>query len=445
MNWDSRFASIVKETEQNLAKVKSQLRSPLTLRRSGVTPPSYANLVDSPMSPHITPGILKETRGREAHRRRSVSFDLGSSAGGQGSITQGGGAVMSLLTTRIKDQQKEILSLQESLASLQRSLQQQERQVQSVNVELKKLQSNRPTSTVTDTQFQQFKLQVRREMDDFKSRLSSSHWSNSPGSHSVQAIAQELHTSKRLLRGDIESMQEDISSLKSKLRSYESDIGLVGTSVRDMERKQDRLQKTVSGLLEWRQGEEVGRSRHTSSVQDHNSQLQRTKQLMSDLQSRLSLLEHKSFLGPQQRDSTLLTADLDPPSQATNLSSSYPLSTGTKSHSSSARNLFSSSARGSGNNNSPRPSSSVRSPHGLSSLSRDYSYKRPSTSRRNPLHTTSPLWGQSSRGGVSDDEDTLDGLSVLSSESGAGLELDHDLSYDYDLSPSTSILDVGSL
>ncbi len=58
------------------------------------------------MSPHITPGILKETRGRESHRRRSVSFDLGSSAGGQGSITQGGGAVMSLLTTRIKDQQK---------------------------------------------------------------------------------------------------------------------------------------------------------------------------------------------------------------------------------------------------------------------------------------------------------------------------------------------------
>ncbi len=50
---------------------------------------------------------------------------------------------------------QEILSLQESLASLQRSLQQQERQVQSVNVELKKLQSNRPTSTVTDTQFQQ--------------------------------------------------------------------------------------------------------------------------------------------------------------------------------------------------------------------------------------------------------------------------------------------------
>ncbi len=143
-------------------------------------------------------------------------------------------------------------------------------------------------------------------MDDFKSRLSSSHWSNSPGSHSVQAIAQELHTrytthqahytrhtthqvhytpgtlhtrytthqvhytpgtlhtrhathqahytpgtlhtrhnthqahyshshmshhhgplltcshsySKRLLRGDIESMQEDISSLKSKLSKY---------------------------------------------------------------------------------------------------------------------------------------------------------------------------------------------------------------------------------
>ncbi len=197
---------------------------------------------------------------------------------------------------------------------------------------------------------------------------------------------------------------------------------------------------------------------------------------MSDLQSRLSLLEHKSFLGPQQRDSTLLTTDLDPPSQATNLTSSYPLSTGTKSHSSSARNLFSSSARVSGNNNSPRPSSSVRSTHGLSSLSRDYSHKRPSTSRRNPLHTTSPLWGQSSIGGVSDDEDTLDGLSVLSSESGAGLDLDHgecvcgtrprsrcvcvggpinsklqtfsphtDLSYDYDLSPSTSILDVGLL
>ncbi len=177
---------------------------------------------------------------------------------------------------------------------------------------------------------------------------------------------------------------------------------------------------------------------------------------MSDLQSRLSLLEHKSFLGPQ-RDSTLLAADLDPPSQAANHSSSSPLSTGPKSHSPSGRNLFSSqSARGSVNNNSLRQS---RSAHDrLSSLSRDYFLRRPSTSRQNPLHTTSPLWGQSSRGCVSDDEDTLDGLSVLSSESGGGLDLDHgvcdcgipiltDLSYDHDygLSPSTSIIDVGSL
>ncbi len=90
----------------------------------------------------------------------------------------------------------------------------------------------------------QFKLQVRRELDDFKTRLTSSHWSNSPGSHSLQAIAQELHTrymyihpntiksfiiidhfsllfySKRLLRGDIDSVQEDISSLRSKLSKY---------------------------------------------------------------------------------------------------------------------------------------------------------------------------------------------------------------------------------
>ncbi len=50
---------------------------------------------------------------------------------------------------------QEILTLQESLGSLQRSLQQQDRQVQSVNVELKQLQSNRPTNTVTDSQFQQ--------------------------------------------------------------------------------------------------------------------------------------------------------------------------------------------------------------------------------------------------------------------------------------------------
>ncbi len=175
---------------------------------------------------------------------------------------------------------------------------------------------------------------------------------------------------------------------------------------------------------------------------------------MSDLQSRLSLLEHKSFLGPQ-RDSTLLAADLDPPSQAANHSSSSPLSTGPKSHSPSGRNLFSSqSARGSVNNNSLRQSRLAHD--GLASLSRNYFRERPSTSRQNPLHTTSPLWGQSSKGCVSDDEDTLDGLSVLSSESGGGLDLDHsvcdcgipiltDLSYDYGLSPSTSILDVGSL
>lgn len=145
---------------------------------------------------------------------------------------------------------------------------------------------------------------------------------------------------------------------------------------------------------------------------------------MTEIQSRLALLEHKSSLP----DSTLLPTDLDPPSTRTyngSATSSSPLSKslGSRSHSSSSRTLFSS--RGSGNNNIPllTRDSSVRSSHGLSSLrgSGESTMSRPTTARSNPLHT-SPLWGQSSKGGVSDDEDTLDGVSILSSESGG---LDH--------------------
>ena len=81
---------------------------PLTSGKSGATTQNYSSLLNSPMN--TKPGILKSSLGKPSltstglsHRRRSVSFDLGSPTRlGK----DGGGAVMSLLTTRLKDQQK---------------------------------------------------------------------------------------------------------------------------------------------------------------------------------------------------------------------------------------------------------------------------------------------------------------------------------------------------
>ena len=85
---------------------QSQLQMPLTSGKSGATTQNYSSLLNSSMN--TKPGILKSSLGKlsptgVSHRRRSVSFDLGSPTR---SAKDGGGAVMSLLTTRLKDQQK---------------------------------------------------------------------------------------------------------------------------------------------------------------------------------------------------------------------------------------------------------------------------------------------------------------------------------------------------
>ncbi len=116
---------------------------------------------------------------------------------------------------------------------------------------------------------------------------------------------------------------------------------------------------------------------------------------MSDIQSRLRLLEAQSRRGPA----------VDPPSTGATFSlnnsnsGSSPLSKSSR----LSGTLFS-SLRGSGNNRGSRTEPSAVS--------------RPTTSRVNPLHVTSPLWVDGTGGGISDSEDTLDGMSILSSESG---------------------------
>lgn len=81
-------------------------------------------------------------------------------------------------------------------------------------------------------------------------------------------------------------------------------------------------------------------------------------------------------------------------------------------------------------NNSSKSSCTSDTPH-LSSLGvssenstlrqGSLTESRPTASHVNPLHETGSLWGRGTGGGVSDSEDTLDGMSVLSSSNSGDL------------------------
>lgn len=154
------------------------------------------------------------------------------------------------------------------------------------------------------------------------------------------------------------------------------------------------------------------------------------RQLTSDIQSRLSLLEQRSYLG--RNDSTLLQQDVAPPTSLhgcgltfnPSSSSSTPFSKSSSSKRSLSQQTGQPSLRSNGLVLSPpsyrRPRDSVLSP---SSLRRPIS----TSSRTNPLFTgthSHSFRGQSSRDELelSGDDDTLDNVSVLSLESeGLGL------------------------
>ncbi len=118
MNWDSKFASIVKETEESIARVKvSNFESILAifpndcmffLSQSQLQTPLRSKVPSTDFSTHLNSRILKPDRDKEhsSYRRRSVSFDLEPSLQGQTSPRKSSGVVMSLLTARISDQQK---------------------------------------------------------------------------------------------------------------------------------------------------------------------------------------------------------------------------------------------------------------------------------------------------------------------------------------------------
>ena len=148
--------------------------------------------------------------------------------------------------------------------------------------------------------------------------------------------------------------------------------------------------------------------------------------MTSDIQSRLSLLEQRSYLG--RNDSTLLPQDLPPPTHVRgcgltfnpSISSSTPLSKSSSSKLSLSQQTSQPTLRSNGSVLSPpsyrRPSVPILSP---SSRRRRLDS---SSSRTNPLFTGTHLHSFRGKGSrdeleLSGGDDTLDDVSVLSLES----------------------------
>lgn len=289
MEWESKFSSIVRETESNLAKVRDRLNASNKTKASGRSRGNYYG--DSSTSLHTVGNLRSQTS-----RPSTVAWDKLRSPKTVGMTTnipsgQASPALVNALFERVEEQAELVNYLNKTVMQLEKERETHAGEIKRMKEEINKLSERlreRGVDIETERKLEQFKRDVYSQLEfvESQTKLRQSEGENSHRSDS--AVINEM---RRIVEDETESIQRSIEHLKTKLSKMELEIHSTITDSREVLRKQDRLDRLLSSLSE----NQRTQSRSLSSVVDERQsdahEIQELKHLVSKLSRQYSELE----------------------------------------------------------------------------------------------------------------------------------------------------------
>lgn len=287
MEWESKFSSIVRETETNLAKVRDRLNASKKTKALGS---SRGNHYGGSSTSLHTVGNLRSHTSRPS----TVAWDKLRSPKTVGMTTnipsgQASPALVNALFERVEEQGELVNYLNKTVMQLEKERETHAGEIKRMKDEINKLSERlreRGVDIETERKLEQFKRDVYSQLEFVESQTKLRQ--NEGEVRSDSAVINEM---RRIIEDETESIQRSIEHLKTKLSKMELEIHSTITDSREVLRKQDRLDRLLSSLSE----NQRTQSRSLSSVVDERQsdahEIQELKHLVSKLSRQYSELE----------------------------------------------------------------------------------------------------------------------------------------------------------
>lgn len=289
MEWESKFSSIVRETETNLAKVRDRLNASNKTKALGSSRGNHYG--GSSTSLHTVGNLRSQTS-----RPSTVAWDKLRSPKTVGMTTnipsgQASPALVNALFERVEEQGELVNYLNKTVMQLEKERETHAGEIKRMKEEINKLSERlreRGVDMETERKLEQFKCDVYSQLEFVESQTKLRH---NEGENSLRSDSAVINEMRRIIEDETESIQRSIEHLKTKLSKMELEIHSTITDSREVLRKQDRLDRLLSSLSE----NQRTQSRSLSSVVDERQsdahEIQELKHLVSKLSRQYSELE----------------------------------------------------------------------------------------------------------------------------------------------------------
>ncbi|XP_002740990.1 uncharacterized protein LOC100369202 [Saccoglossus kowalevskii] len=243
-DWESKFSSIVRETEANLAKVRQRLGS------------SRSSIYDNSFRSYSPKRNISGTYG-VSHSSPTSSYPTTSSPEKTNLHTESADpspALIAILNEKIEQQGKLIDNLSKEVQLLEKERDGMRNRMERYEDQLRALDrrlSEKGIDLQTERKIELWRREMKTELYEIQSKMHSQRASaDMYGDDMVSAISRELRESKTLLQEECDSLRRDIESIKTKLLNQEVDIASQLADTKNVSRKVERLGRNVNNITE---------------------------------------------------------------------------------------------------------------------------------------------------------------------------------------------------
>lgn len=291
MDWESKFSSIVRETETNLARVRDRLGS------GRGKPKAFP---DRSSGNHF--GGNLHSQATRSPFQSSVAWDLPSSlyspvktVGMATSVpsSQASPALVNALFERVEEQTEMVNQLSDAVKKLLKEKDVHAAEIKKMKDEINRLNDRlreRGVDLETERKLEQFKRDVFSQLDMVRNQTKLSPDAAGNNSRYINDSV-VMNEAKRIIEEETESLQRNIEHLKTRLGKMELELHSTVADSRDVLYKQERLDKALSSLSENQRSQSRSLSSIVDERQSDSYEIQQLKHLVNKVSNQYSELE----------------------------------------------------------------------------------------------------------------------------------------------------------
>ncbi|XP_070564379.1 myosin heavy chain, clone 203-like [Ptychodera flava] len=301
LNWESKFSSIVRETEANLAKVRQRLGNTRSSSYdNGATYTPKVNFSGSYMTSYVSPTSFNSPLSQTKSESQIVSSN---------EPTPG---LVVLLNEKIDQQTNLIENLTKQILSLEKDQDQLRNRMQNYEVHIRTLEkrlNEKGVDLETERKIDIWKKEVKTELRDLQTQLRFNKSGDNRYSEQVEFLSREMRDSKRVMQDENDSLRRDVESLKTKLLSHDEDLSSQLMETKDLGRRIERLDRNVGNVNDSQRRHNREMSDTLQSNQSTQLQITQIRAEMAKLLDTVTKIENKETMVSAQGNGNKLSLD----------------------------------------------------------------------------------------------------------------------------------------